>query len=474
MLSAVRARLSGDGMGARVMRGSGLTFIGFGASQFLRLASNLVLTRLLFPEAFGLMAIVTVFMTGLQMISDIGTTASIVRSKRGDEPIFLNTAWVLQIIRHTILAVICCIMAGPVSRFYNESILHDLMYAIALSVLILGFRSTRIATASKRILVGRLTLMDMGSQVLMIITMIGLAMVWESVWPLMIGMLVSNVSVMILSHIVLPGHPNRIQFEWDAFWEQLHFGKYLFVSSGLTFVIENGDRLVLSKFLSLAYLGFYNIAFFFASVPMVLMGRFMSRVIFPLYSARPPAESAANRRAISKTRFALTGGMFALLFILALSGQWLVDLLYTDEYQDSGPILVLLAVFMMPTLIIQAYPNLLLAVGKSSTYMYFQIFRASLQIIFLIIGLTQFGLIGAMAAQSLAAILIYPVLVWLIRPYRGEDPLHDIVFVVLAVICAAVVFWFNGDAFERVFAISAEGHAAAAVVGQPPVTPLGE
>lgn len=472
MLGAIRTKLSGDGLGARVMRGSALTFMGFGASQFLRLGSNLILTRLLFPEAFGLMAIVTLFLTGLQMISDIGLETCIVRSKRGEEPIFLNTAWTLQIIRHTMLALLCCVIARPVAAFYDEPALHGLMYGIALSVFLLGLRSTRIATANKKILLGRLTLMDMSCQVLMIFTMVGLAMVWESVWALMIGTLVANLSKAILSHVIMPGQPNRLQIEREAFREQFHFGKYLFISSGVTFVVENGDRVLLSKFLSLAYLGFYNIAFFFASVPMALMGNFVHRVIFPLYSARPPAESEANRQAIAKTRFALTGGMFALLFVLGLLGQWLIDFLYTEEYRDSGPILVIMSMALMPSLIIRTYPNILLSVGKSNIYMGFQIYRVVLQISFLAVGLMQFGLIGAMLAQPLATLLTYPVLIYLIRPYRGEDFLHDSVFAALAVVCAVIVFWVNGDALDRLLAISVEGAVATSV--QPPATPLGE
>ena len=54
----------GDGLKARVLRGSALTFLSFGGARAVRLASNLVLTRLLFPEVFGLMALVQVFMTG--------------------------------------------------------------------------------------------------------------------------------------------------------------------------------------------------------------------------------------------------------------------------------------------------------------------------------------------------------------------------------------------------------------------------
>jgi hypothetical protein len=60
---------------------------------------DLILTRLLFPEAFGLMALVQVFMGGLQMFSDLGVNMSIIQSKRGEDPDFLNTAWTFQILR---------------------------------------------------------------------------------------------------------------------------------------------------------------------------------------------------------------------------------------------------------------------------------------------------------------------------------------------------------------------------------------
>lgn len=453
MLNAVRNRLKGEGIGARVMRGSALTVMGYGASMILRLGSNLILTRLLFPEAFGLMAIVSLFLSGLQMFSDIGLSTGIVRSKRGNDPVFLNTCWTMQIMRGLILAVIAVAIAGPAARFYEEPMLQEMLYVVAFVAFVMGLKSTRIATANKRILLGRLTLMDLGCQVLSIATMIILAVILESVWALLIGMVVANVSKTILSHLILPGHPNRLQLERAAFLEQFHFGKYLFVSSGLTFVIENGDRILLSTFLTLAYLGFYKIAFFFAVLPVTLMGQFVHRVIFPLYNARPPIESVANFKALRKTRFALTGGMLAMLFLLGLVGQRMVELLYTEEYWEAGPILVLLTVSLMPMLIIRTYPIFLLAVGKSGVYMWFQILRAVLQTGLLVLGLTHFGVVGALAAQPLASLLIYPVLIWLIRSYRAHDFLHDIVFASLAVLFAAIILWVNDEALSRVLAI---------------------
>ncbi|MDX2239769.1 MAG: oligosaccharide flippase family protein, partial [Leptolyngbyaceae cyanobacterium bins.302] len=67
----------------RVIRGSAWTIGGHAASQVIRLGSNLLLSRLLFPEAFGLMALVFTFITGLHMLSDFGVQPNIIQSKRG-------------------------------------------------------------------------------------------------------------------------------------------------------------------------------------------------------------------------------------------------------------------------------------------------------------------------------------------------------------------------------------------------------
>ena len=70
----------------RVLRAGGWTIFGFGASQLLRLGGNLILTRLLFPEAFGLMAIVQAVLVGVTLLSDIGVEQSIIHNKEAMSP----------------------------------------------------------------------------------------------------------------------------------------------------------------------------------------------------------------------------------------------------------------------------------------------------------------------------------------------------------------------------------------------------
>ena len=87
----------------RVLRASGWNIAGYALSQAIRLGSNLVMTRLLVPEMFGVMTIATMVMMILSLLSDLGLRQNIVQSRRGDDPAFLDTAWVLQIVRGLIL-----------------------------------------------------------------------------------------------------------------------------------------------------------------------------------------------------------------------------------------------------------------------------------------------------------------------------------------------------------------------------------
>ncbi|OED50635.1 hypothetical protein AB838_01625 [Rhodobacteraceae bacterium (ex Bugula neritina AB1)] len=83
----------------RTLRSASWLMIGDGGPQALRLAFNLILTRILFPEAIGLMALVTVEAMALPLFSNVGLGPPGTQNKRGDDPEFLNTAWTIQVFR---------------------------------------------------------------------------------------------------------------------------------------------------------------------------------------------------------------------------------------------------------------------------------------------------------------------------------------------------------------------------------------
>ncbi|HEY0869143.1 MAG TPA: oligosaccharide flippase family protein, partial [Acidothermaceae bacterium] len=155
---------------------------GLGATQVIRFASNLVLTRLLFPEAFGLMSLVQVFLAGLHMFSDVGVTPAIIQSNRGNDPRFLNTAWTIAVVRGCLLWVAACILAYPASIFYREPMLLRLMPAVGFTAALSGLNSTKLATANRELSLKRITIIDLSSYVASMIVTIVLSWLWRSVW----------------------------------------------------------------------------------------------------------------------------------------------------------------------------------------------------------------------------------------------------------------------------------------------------
>ena len=127
----------------RAAQGSLWEMSGRFAQQGLRLAGNLILTRLLFPEAFGLMAMVNVVIRGIQMFSDVGIRGSIISDRRGDDPRFLNTAWTFQICRGFLIWLATCVEAWFAARVYGAPELLLMIPVAGLNSAIGGFRSFR-------------------------------------------------------------------------------------------------------------------------------------------------------------------------------------------------------------------------------------------------------------------------------------------------------------------------------------------
>lgn len=451
MIVRSRSLFSGNSLAARASRGTLFSLIGFGSENVLRLAGNLVLTRLLFPEAFGLMALVMVVMSGLGMFSDIGLRTSIIQNKRGNEPVFLNTAWTIQILRGILIWIMTWALAGPVANFYGDPRLVEMLPIAGLVPLIMGFSSTRLSTANRDLQLGRLTALSLGTQVAGLAATIALAFWLQSVWALVLGGLVAPTLLTIFSHIVLPGHRDRIGFEGAAARQMIGFGAYIFLATMAGFLVNQGDRAILGKFVSLEELALYNIAFFLATVPLLLSKKLIDAVVFPLYSRRPPSESAENRRKIIKARWLMTGPSLCIAIAFGAVGNWLVMLLYDARYEGAGPLMVLIAVAQLPGIITASYYHLALAAGDSRRFASIIILEALIRTAFLLVATASFGAVGAALAPLPAAFLHYPILIGLTRRYDAWEFRHDLVYFVLAGVLAAGVVWLNLDALRPVF-----------------------
>lgn len=324
-------------------RGSTWVLMGYVGGQALRLASNLILWRLLYPEAFGLMALVNTFLSGLHMFSDVGIAPSIVQSKQGDEPDYLNTAWTIQVLRSLALFAVAYLAAPSVAQFYDAPELATLIPMVGLVTIFSGFFSTRLVTAKRHVALGRVTILELASQALGIAIMIPIAYATKSVWALAFGSVATSIAKLALSHTFLPGVRNR--FRWDAPSARalIHFGRWVFLSTLLTFAVLQSDRLIFGKLVSLEMLGVYSIATVWAAIPTAVISQVASSVVFPLLSRVHNAGGnfAAALRQTRTPWLALAGWMVA---CLASGGPSLVHFFYDQRAKDAEWMLQILAV----------------------------------------------------------------------------------------------------------------------------------
>ena len=447
-LDVINRLFKGDGLKARSIRSTAVASTGFIGSNVLRLAGNLVLTRLLFPEAFGLMALVQVVLAGLQMFSDLGVRTSIIQDERGDDPRFLDTAWTFQIARGIVLWLATVALAGPIANFYDAPMLADLLPVAGLSVLISGFVSTKIANQNRHLRLGKPVLISLAASAIGLVVMIIAAMLTGSVWSLVVGTLVTASINTIASHLLLDGPSNRLHFEKAAFLKMFGFGKYIFLATLAGFLANNADRAILGKFVPLDILAFYNIAFFLANVPASLMQAVNDKVLFPLYRAKSPGSDSNRRADLMRARGLAIAGVLLMAGVAALIGDLAVRILYDPPFEQAGPLMVILAVALMPRIIFGNYSAFALAAGQSGRFAIYVAAVATVNTVAIYLGVTNFGVVGVALAPLAAAVLLYPLTVWLVRPFDAWMPVLDAALFIAAFGFAALALWLNWDALS--------------------------
>jgi O-antigen/teichoic acid export membrane protein len=390
------------GLRAVLLRSSAYEMIGYGASQLIRFLSNLVLSRLLFPEAFGLAALVNILNQGLIMLSDVGLPTVIIQSERGDDPRFLNTAFTWQASRGVALWLAACACALPMALFYDEPQLKQLIPIGALSVLLLGFRSTAYYTMRRRLTLAPLMVIELASQAAAVALMIPWAKFQPSVWALVGGTVMSSVAAAVGSHMLRVGYRNRFEWDRESAQSMFHFGKWIAGSSMLTFASAQGDRLILGHYMGAASLGVYSIAVFLSGSLGEAITRITHGVFFPAYSRVRSEGNQRLQEVFYRTRLAVDGLVVPALGGLAALGPFVVHLLYDKRYADAGWMLRVLAVRVALSCLCAPAQFCLFALGQSRYGFFLNLARVVALAISVPIGYHLSGMVGLIWAVTLS------------------------------------------------------------------------
>jgi O-antigen/teichoic acid export membrane protein len=393
----------------RVLQSGSWTLAGYGVNQALRLGGNLILTRLLFPEAFGLMAINQAVLYGVHMLTDVGIGPSIVQKDRGNDPAFLNTAWTVQVIRGFLAWVGLCALSFPMAKFYGEPLLASMLPVLGLTAIIGGFNSTKLYTAQRNLDAARVTQIDIATYALGLFCTVLFAWLLQSVWALVWGSVITSALKMFASHVALHGIKNKFAWDRDAVSHMRGFGRWILLSSALTFLSAEGARLMIGAMLDMRQLALFTLASTMSLMFWQAMQLIAGRVFFPAYSEVHRSNPKNFITVLYKARLTLILPSWALAVLFIYFGSLLMETLYDARYHGSGVMLEMLAAGSLVGCVWGSYSRALLAMGKAATETVLTAIQIVCQIGAIYFGYHYWGGTGIVMGVAAANWIMYPV-----------------------------------------------------------------
>lgn len=391
---------------------TGLTFVGQG---LLRLGSSLILTRILAPEAYGIITILVSVTYVIEMISDLGGSVPVIRHRNGDEPRYLNTAWTLRIIRSSANTVLLFFAAPLIASLYGTALLAAPLRVFAFIFLINGLESMAFPLAVRR----RNAKIIMYSELLATVVSTLFAITYcyfsRNYWGMLYAILLNRGVVALISYHFYPQARPRLHLDREAAKDLLSYTRFAMPSSMLTLALNQFDRVIFLRFFDLKLLGIYGLAGNLAGQVEALISKISQMVLYP----RCAHNYLAHRDSFSIKYYVENARLFLLILAVpaAIGGaaQLIIKTLYDPRYALAGT--VLQAFMVRAALLALASPaeDMLIATGESHIILVGNLLRAGWMVAGSVTGYELFGFTGFVYGMSLSGLPTLAYYLWLQR-----------------------------------------------------------
>ena len=342
----------------------GAMFLGGGsfAEQTSRFARNMLLTRLLAPSAFGVMAIVMSASAIVGALTEVGLRAAVIQNPRGGEKAYLDAGWWMGMGRSIGTYGIIFAMAPWVARFYGNLELSALLRVTLLGTLFDGAMSPRSILLQKEMKFGRwLAISNIGAICGVVLTVI-LSFTLRSVWALAIGYSSENFFRCFLSYILCPGLPS---FGWDrhAVRELYRYSKASFGLAFLNLIFSRTDIFVLGKLYSSTALGLYTMAVSLVQTPSVFLTAMLAQTLFPAFAHVQEDKERVNRILVEVSSWLILLGL-PIVVAIYLCGHSLLAVIYGARYVGGARPLAIAAIVVFLNVLNVAITCVFAGIGR--------------------------------------------------------------------------------------------------------------
>jgi lipopolysaccharide exporter len=392
------------------------TFVGVASVKF---GSSLILTRILLPDAYGIITILMSISFTLIMLSDVGTYTSIVRAPNGDSPAYLNTAWTIRFVRSTLNATIMFFASPFIVHLFGAPALAAPLRVFALWFLIDALESNSVPIAARKKNTRVVVYADFVATLISTAFTVIYCYYLRTFWGMVYGLLLNRGLFVAFSYLYYREFRPRFGFDRAAARDIFQFTRFVMPSSVLTLMLSQFDKAVFLRLFDLRLLGIYGVANNIAGQVESLISRTSEMVVYPrcAHNYRVDPKSFAEKYYTDNVRvFAVTGGMAA---AVGGSAQLIISFLYDPRYALAG--VVLQTVMIRAALLCVASPaeTMLIAAGQSHVTLVSNIYRAVSIVLGSIAGFYAFGFVGFLYGMALSGL---PPALYLLRRQSKLGP----------------------------------------------------
>ncbi|MGW5238142.1 MOP flippase family protein [Monashia sp. NPDC004114] len=387
-----------------IARGTRHTAVAQVITQVVRLATNVVLARLLTPEDFGVVAIALVVTMLLDQLKDLGTGSAIIQRQTVDD-VLVNSVFYLNLALGIVLAGAMFLLAGPVAAAMSSVAATPVLQAFSLVTLITALGQIHHSLLRRDLRFFEIALATSVTAVVTAGVSIAGALVGMTYWALVVGNIAGALVGTAMVWVFDRWRPSW-RFSWASLRSIWSYSFHLFLSNVLFVVFNQVDKVIVSRFLGPAALGAYTLAQRTVAAPVASVASVVNEVVFPVFSRRQD-DHAALRSGFIRSSCATAVVTFPFAFGLSALAGPAVDVVFGERWQAVVPVLW----FMAPVVAVQSVTlsssQLLLAKGRSDwSYRWGVVYCVVLTALELY-GV-RWGLVGVTAAYAGGVLLLTP------------------------------------------------------------------
>ncbi len=412
-------------------------------AQLVSFVVSMVIARILEPEAFGIVSLITVFINILQVFIDNGLGTALVQKKDADDLDF-STAFFSNIVLCSGLYAILFFAAPLIEHFYDYDNLVSYIRVLSIVILISGIKNIQQAYVSRNLIFKRFFFATLGGTIGAGVLGIVMAMKGFGVWALIAQHLFNTTVDTLILWITVKWRPKKM-FSFKRLKGLFSFGWKLVVSSLIESVYSNLRQMVIGKIYSPSDLAYYNRGKQFPDTVCSNINSSIDSVLFPSMSKKQddPVKLKQMTRTSIKTS---TYIMAPLMMGLAFTANNVVNLILTDKWLPCVPFLRIFCITLMFYPIHTANLNAIKALGRSDVFLKLEIIKKVVGIILLVstMWISVLAMAYSMLVSTVLSMVINTYPNWKMLKYTLLEQLKDIMpGILLAVFMGACTLPLN-------------------------------